>query len=82
VRAGRDDGDLTKDSFGFRQSARAGALRASVIFFDLRPHTRLLRFSVLGSRRFGHRHILDLSSLHFGGPPQDYLLAANPRRAS
>jgi hypothetical protein len=44
------------------------------------PHLRLLRFSVLGWRCY--RHILDLSSLHLGGQPEDYMLAANPRRAS
>jgi hypothetical protein len=40
-------GRIMLRSFGFRHSARAGGLSTSAIFFDCRPHTRLLCF--LGS---------------------------------
>lgn len=46
VRARTDDGDLIKNSFGFRHSARAGDPRTAATF-DLRPHTPLVRESGL-----------------------------------
>jgi hypothetical protein len=36
--------EVSKDSFGFRHSSRAGGLSTSPIFVELRPHTRLLCF--------------------------------------
>jgi hypothetical protein len=74
-------GRIMLRSFGFRHSARAGGLSTSAIFFDCRPHTRLLCFLGSGLALLWVSPYFDLSSLHFGGPAQDYLLAG-ARRAS